>query len=148
MATSSSSLYFGKNTIDLLSLAKNILETLYFGPTKHDHLVFAQQKAQDSFPGKQWKCSSAKRFQLEVAPSTAGQKRMPWMTLCGSLHSGSTNSGSVHTARSPFPSRGCPGSFIWSPWSPINHEAAAGSQELFRRQGLNHYRSDIKIRIL
>ena len=45
-------------------------------------------------------CSSAKRFQLEVAPSTAGQKRVPWIPLCGSLHSGSTNSGSLHTARS------------------------------------------------
>ena len=35
-----------------------------------------------------------------AAPSTAIQERIPWTFLCGSLHSGSTNSGSPHTARS------------------------------------------------
>ena len=64
-------------------------------------LVLGPKKAQDSFLVQQWKCSCAKWFQLEVAPSTAGREKIPWITLCDSLHSGSTNSGSFHNARSP-----------------------------------------------
>ena len=64
-------------------------------------ICFRPRESPRQFPGKPWKCSFAKWFQLELAPSTAGQKRVPWITLCGSLHSGSTNSGSPHTARSP-----------------------------------------------
>ena len=47
-------------------------------------------------------------FQLEVAPSTAGQNRVPWITLCGSLHSGSTNSPLI-TSLAQHLSRGCSG---------------------------------------
>ena len=35
-----------------------------------------------------------------AAPSTTVQERIPWTFLCGSLHNGSMNSGSLHTARS------------------------------------------------
>ena len=68
---------------------------------KRNTIIFWPKESAIQFPGKTMEVFPAKRFQLEVAPSTAGQKRVPWIPLCGSLHSGSTNSGSLHTARSP-----------------------------------------------
>ena len=52
------------------------------------------------FQGKKWKCPSSKQLLLEAAPSRSGQERIPWIFLRGSPHSGSTNSGPLHTARS------------------------------------------------
>ena len=81
-----------------MSVAKNNLETLYLGPSKHD-LFLARRKPKTvsrentgsvPLPG-----GSYSRW---LPPR--GQKRIHWISLCGSLHSGSTNSGSLHTARS------------------------------------------------
>ena len=61
-------------------------------------ICFRPKQSPRQFPGKQWKCSFAKWLKLKLAPPMAGQEKIPWITLCGSPHSGSTNSGSPHIA--------------------------------------------------